>query len=391
MQRLETTSRCSEWFEPLHEIAIEATGLDDFGDSHYRQGLKVLLSCLEGGCDLSDVGWYATKLKITHVLKRRLLAEQAFKTRPKALSHEIRRPLVITGLVRTGSTALHYLLARDPNRQCLPYWLAEYPQPKPPLDTWQTQPDFQASKRSLDMMYDAAPDLKAIHFMTAEGPEECGHLMAQTFTDDYWECGMSAPEYVQWYEGCDMEPTYRQHKKLLQYISAPDPQTPWLLKYPVHMKHLASFLKVYPDALVVWTHRDPAKVMSSYASLLCGFRFLNVNHVDKTQVALEQVEIWAAAAERAINIRRKQKPEQFYDLYFQDFVADPIAAVRRIYEYFDLKWNDECESALNAWQADNPRDKHGRHGHSVADIDLSHEQIRERFASYIDHFSVSSD
>ena len=388
MQRLDRIEKHVDWVDALHDIARDTTGLDDFGDTAYLEGLRVLLECYDIGCDLTPIGVIAAKQKLVHVLERRLLSEQAFKERPQILEQPIERPLVITGIVRTGSTALHYLMARDPERQALPYWLAEHPQPRPPEGEWAAHPDFQRSKGFLDMMFQVAPALKAVHYMQADWPEECGHLMAHTFTDDYWECGMRAPHYVEWYEGCDMVPTYTRHKKLLQLIGSPHPERPWLLKYPVHMKHLDSFLEVYPDARVIWTHRDPTKIMSSYASLIAGFRLLNVNEVDKDDIVREQMEVWASGADRAIDVRAGRDPSQFFDLYFDDFVADPVESVKRIYHHFDIGWTDPCEGALRAWSEGNPQDRHGKHTHSLDEIQVSPERVAERFAHYIDTFNL---
>ncbi len=175
----------------------------------------------------------------------------------------------------------------------------------------------------------------------------------------------------------------------MQLIGSSEPDKPWLLKYPVHMKHLRSFLEVYPDALVIWTHRDPAKVMSSYASLLAGFRALNVTRVDRNDITREQMEIWASGAERAIQVRAGAQQAQFYDLHFNDFVKDPVGSAQRIYETFGIEWTPECETALRAWSDENPQEKHGKHGHSLDAIETTRDEMLERFAAYIDHFNVA--
>lgn len=388
MQRLDEIERCVDWIEPLHEIAREETGLEDFGDTHYLEGLRVLLEQFDLGCDLSPVGKIATRFKLIHVLKWRLLTEQAFKEDPTILDNPIDKPLVITGLVRTGSTALHYLLAADPHRQALPYWLAEHPQPRPPEAEWEAHPDFQKSKASIEMMWKVDPSLKSIHFMAPDWPEEGGHLMAHNFTDDHWEGALRVPHYIQWYENTNMVETYRRHKKLLQLIGSTRRGMPWLLKYPVHMKHLASFLEVYPDARVIWTHRDPSNVMSSYASLLAGFRRINSDKVDRDDIVREQIEVWATGAERAIEVRKTRDPAQFYDLHFDDFVGDSVGAAEKIYRYFGIDWVPECEAAMQAHRDANPQEKHGKHAHSLDAVGMSREEMLERFSHYIEHFNV---
>lgn len=393
MERLQHCNRYVDWIEPLHEIVTEETGLSDFGeDKSYLTGLSVILEALDDDCDLNELGKYAAPIKLTHMLKERLLAEQSFKDRPEVLNIDIKKPVVITGMVRTGSTALHYLMARDPNRQNLQYWIGERANPRPPRETWQSNPGFQATQMGLDAMYEMSPDLRAIHYMAADWPDECSHLMAHTFTDDHWQCGRRVPMYNEWYENVDMVPTYTQHKKLIQLIGSNEPEKPWLLKYPVHMKHLKSFLTVYPDAQVIWTHRDPATVMSSYVSLIAGFRNIGARPetIDRDDILNEQMEIWANATERAIEVRRQFPQAQFFDLHFEDFIADPVGQVKKVYGQFGIDWTPECESALNQWNDDNQQNKHGKHSHAREALALGREQIHERFSKYINHFEVKT-
>ena len=390
MERLQRFYKYEDWITPLHEIAMEQTGLSNFGDSSYLVGLERILDSLDRDCDLNGSGKQVAPLKLVHVLKQRLLTEQAFAQNPALSEISIEKPLLITGLVRTGSTALHYLMAKDPSRQHLEYWLAEHPKPRPPCKNWSADPDFITSQGNIDLMFNAAPELKAIHFMAADWPEECGHLMAQTFTDDYWQCTRRNPQYNDWYEQADLEPTYRQHKRLLQLIGSNAPDKPWLLKYPVHMKHLKSFLTVYPDAQVIWTHRDPSAVLSSYVSLIEGFRSLSVepDTLDRNDILTEQMEIWGNATERAMAVRDQFPETQFYDLHFNDFMQDSVEQVKKVYAYFGLEFGPNCEQAMQQWCDENPQNKHGQHIHSRDTLSISKEQMLERFDTYIKRFGV---
>ena len=389
MRRLRQIEKFIDWMDPLHEIAMEKTGLSDFGeDKAYLTGLRVLLESEDLDCDLQVPHHFGYKL--VHVLEQRLLAEQAFKERPEVLEHKIERPLVITGMVRTGSTALQYLMAQDPNRQHLQYWMSERPQPRPPRDTWESNADFLATQGRIEAMYKMAPETKSMHFAAADYPEECGHLMAQTFTDEYWQIGSRVPHYNAWYETADLVPTYKQHKRLIQLIGSNEPDKPWLLKYPVHLKHLKSFLTVYPDARVIWTHRDPASVLSSYTNMNAASRKMTVRHetIDRDDLFHEQLDVWAAGTERAVGVRATYPDSQFYDLHFQDFVADPVARIEEIYRHFAIDWTPECQAAVGAWNDDNPQNKHGKHAHAAQAVPLSREQIHERFATYINACGV---
>jgi hypothetical protein len=379
--------------EALHEEAARIVGDDDFGDPSYLEGLRVLLDAYDAEARFNDYGRAAARQTVRDVLVQRLRCERQWREHPEVLRGEIRRPLVICGLVRTGSTALHYLMGQDPDLQVLQYWLAGNPQPRPPRSEWAAHPDFARARAEIDAMYEADPSLKAIHFMMPDGPEECRHLLMQEFTDDSFEANSHVPSYSAWYQQADMLRSYERHRDLLRLIGSTDRERTWLLKYPVHMRFLRTFLEVYPDACVVQTHRDPLAVMPSYVSLIAGFRALHEEPIDRPDIARRQLELWAAGADDAIDLRRKRDSAQFYDLHFADFMADPIGAVRRIYAHFGRTLSDAGEQALGAWQAANPQHKHGRHEYSTApeDVGLTREQILDRFAEYMEYFGMQPE
>jgi hypothetical protein len=388
MRRIKACEKFIDWIDPMHEIAMEKTGLTDFGeDKSYMLGLTKLLEQQDAFCDLQIPIGYS--LKLIHMLEQRLLAEQRFKDNPDILLNPIEKPLVITGMVRTGSTALQHLAAGDPNRQHMEYWMSEYPQPRPPREEWSQHPEFIRSQQRIDELYERVPETKAMHFNAADLPDECGHLLAQTFTDEYWQICSRVPLYNEWYENCDMVPTYKQHKKLLQLIGSNEPTKPWTIKYPVHLKHLKSFLKIYPDARVIWTHRDPASVLTSYTNMNATNRALSVRPetLDRADLLHEQMEVWANALVRAIDIRKQYPQAQFFDMHFDQYVKDPVAMAKKAYQHLGSDWTPECEQGMTEWNDAHPQHKHGKHKPKT--IDLSRAQIHERFAEYINHFGVS--
>ena len=189
-------------------------------------------------------------------------------------------------------------------------------------------------------MYSFDPGLRKIHLMAPDLAEECRHFLAQSFTDDSFEVNATVPSYTAWYEGGRHLETYRRHRRLLGLLGGTDPRR-WVLKYPVHLKHLEALLAAYPDACIVQTHRDPTKVMASYVELIAGFRAIFEHDIDRAAIAREQLEVWAAGADRAIAVRAAHDPAQFHDVFFGDFIADPIAAVRGIYARFGLTLSDD--------------------------------------------------
>jgi hypothetical protein len=230
-----------------------------------------------------------------------------------------------------------------------------------------------------------------MHLMTADGPEECRHLLCQTFTDDTFECNATIPSYARWYAAQDMRPAYQQHKRLLQLIGAPTPQRRWLLKYPVHMGNLRSLLEIYPDACFVQTHRDPAAVIPSICSLVAGFHSLYEDDFDRRALASDQLELWARRLEAGVAVRGEQPRERFFDLHFSELQSDPLGAVRRLYDHFGFALGGEAERRMRAHLAANPRGKHGEHVYSAAEFGLSVPVMRERFAAYAKHFAVATE
>ncbi len=380
--------------DALHARAVELAGFDDFGDPSYLRNLRVLLRAYDEEARFNDYGADVARQMVTGTLVKRLRSQHQLQGNPDFLERKIERPLVICGLVRTGSTALHYLMGQDPDLQALQYWLGAQPQPRPPRSMWASHPDFIQANSEIEAMYQTDPSLRAIHFMMPEGPEECRQLMMQEFTDDGFEVNNHVPSYSTWFENVDMKPTYQRHRDLVRLIGSSErADKTWLLKYPVHMRFLDTFLEVYPDACIIQTHRDPAAVFSSYVSLISGFRALVEDPIDRTEIARRQLELWVNAADRAIEIRKRHDQAQFYDLHFSDFMKDPVVAVKTIKNYFGLDLSAQGEQSLRNWQTDNPQHKHGKHVYSRAseDVGLTSDEIRSHFSHYMNHYGLSAE
>jgi len=375
----------------LQRAAVARAGSDDFGDSYYEEGLEVVLDAYDHEARFSEVGRRIAYHGIVDILAKRLRSEQLLKQNPGVRETAIRRPIIITGLVRTGSTALHHLIGQDPAIQVIEYWLGNFPQPRPPRAEWDTHPDYQTCAKELELMYAADPELRKIHWMIPDGAEECRHFLAQSFTDDFFEVNATVPSYIRWYEGRHMTEAYERHRRLLQLVGSTSPERPWVLKYPVHMKHLAALFAVYPDACIVQTHRDPSQVLSSYISLVAGFRGIYEQDINREAIAREQLAVWANGIERGLAVRQQRDPAQFYDLHFRSFRADPVGSVRRIYEHFGLPFSEESERRLTAWTQQNPEGSTGQHEHSMSGIGLTRDAILDRFTRYMEYFDITPE
>jgi hypothetical protein len=377
--------------EALLEGARRATGLSDFGDPGFREGLGVLLRAYDEEARLTPFGAWMTRQQLAGILRARLGVVEGLRRDPACRAAPIRRPVFVLGLPRTGTTALHALLAADPACQALEYWLAASPGPRPPREGWERDPRFKEAAFGLRMTYWLDPGLRAIHDLTPDGPDECRHLLGQCFTDDTFDSNATIPSYTAWYRKADLRPSYAWHRDVLHLIGRPTPKKRWLLKYPAHLAHLHVLLETYPDACIVQTHRDPSRVLPSLCSLVANWRGIYEDGVDVRTVARWQVEMWAERLEHALAVRARLEPGRFFDLHFREIVEDPVAAARRVHDHFGLPWTGEGERAMRAWHAAHPPGRHGAHRYDAARFGLSPGEIRERFRAYTGRFGVPAE
>jgi hypothetical protein len=376
----------------LRAAAREAGGgLGDFGDDAWLEGFRRLLDAYDRESHLTDMGRAMVWGELTNVLRNRILVERAVAECPVIRSHEIRRPIFILGLPRTGTTALHHLLAQDPGNQTLEFWLASAPKPRPPRSEWERHPHFQEALKTLEWMYTTDPSLKAIHLMTADGPEECRHLLQQTFMDDTFECNATIPSYSAWYRRKDATGAYARHRDVLRVIGSTTPERRWVLKYPSHLRHLRELFAVYPDACIVQTHRDPSRVLASLSSLIAGWRALYEGESDRKAIGRWQLGLWTNTMANALAFRKKSDPKRFFDLDFREIVFDAVGAARRAYEHFGLDFTAEGERRLRSWRDANPQHKQGEHRYDAADFDLAPDRVRDAFRPYFEHFGITAE
>ncbi len=374
--------------EQLHAVATERTGLDDFGSDHYREGLAVLEESLEAEAAMTDVGRYAITEIITQALMGRLRAEAGLKARPEAASTPVARPLVIVGLPRTGTTALHQLLAAGPHFQGLELWLAEMPRPRPPRDQWDRIDDYVACKAKTDALAEMDPERAAIHRQSAELVDECWNLFRQSFASVTFECLFRIPSYSAWWAACDMGPAYARHRRSIGLIGVDEPDTRWLLKDPSHLFAPEALFATYPDANVVMTHRDPLKAVASVCSLTAASRRGFEYHPDDVAHGSEQTELWARGIDRMLAARAGRE-DRFHDLHFDDFGADPLGSVAAICDRFGYRFDTAAERAMARWVADHPRGEHGVHDYGPEQYGLRAEALYERYARYIETCGVA--
>ncbi len=365
----------------LHGLASKVTGLEDFGPDDYTDGLAVLLESLDRDAGLTARGRKVMRAMLRGALAARLASEAGWRANPGYAQARIDRPVFVTGLPRTGTTALHRLLTADPAHQGLELWLAEVPQPRPPRDTWAADPVFRYIQAGCERHHTEHPEFMGVHYMAADQVEECWQLLRQSMRSISWECLAHLPGYSAWLRSQDWTGAYQRHRRNLQLIGLGDGRR-WVLKNPSHLFALGGLLRAYPDALVIQTHRAPEVAIASVCSLAAqasaGWSTTFTGEV----IGRDQLELWARGLEDFTAERARHDPARFFDVGYEDFVADPVGTAESVYGNFGLPFSGAAADAMRGLAARNAGNQ-ARSGHRYAlqDFGLTAADTGARFGA----------
>lgn len=364
----------------LHELATESTGSTDFGPDDYSAGLEVLLESYAREAKLTPLGAMVAREILRGALAARALSEAAWKERPCA-DIPIERPIFVTGLPRTGTTALHRLLTADPAHQGIEMWLAERPQPRPPRPEWASNTDFQEVDAVYRAQRAANPELSGMHFMDAVEVEECWRVLQQSMQSISHECLNYLPTYSAWLTEQDWTSAYERHRRNLQLIGANDTERRWVLKNPSHIFALDEIMRVYPDALIIHTHRAPRTIIASMCSVNQQATRGWSEAFDPHTIGRTQLDLWARGIEKFTSARRRYDPAQFLDVEYDDFVSDPLRTVASVYAHFGIDFSDRAQAAIHAMDTESHQgERKPKHHYDLADFGLTADEVDERFA-----------
>lgn len=379
--------------ESLMQAARDATGLDDFGPDDFEEGFAVLLESYAKDANLTDLGVQLAHDEIVGDLVGRLQVVEQLKQRPEILETELERPIFILGLPRTGTTTIHHLLQQDPDSQVLEYWLGVVPKSRPPRATWKDDPDFQRVAEVLRLTYESDPGLRALHDVSAEGAGECRFVFRHLFKDDSYDHTAYLPSYREWFDAQPMDDVYRWYHDVLKLIQYPnDVGKRWILKYPPHLRCLKELFREFPEACVIHTHRDPAKVIPSFASLLAHFTAVYEKEVDPHQVGALAARLWKERiAQGVIDREELGRESQFVDLHFREVLADPVGSLQKAFSALDLPLSDTAVLQMNAWQESHQPERHGTHQYSAEEYGLDPDELSDAFHEYRDQYGIPSE
>ncbi len=370
------------------------TGLDDFGDEDFREPLGQFIESLESEANLTPIGRMMARGEILQGLTNRLEILDWCRRYPEIERQPITAPIFIIGMPRTGTTILHELLMHDPANRIPLTWETDFPCPPPESATYHDDPRIEKVQSILDRSESLIPDFKRMHRMGAELPQECVRIMTPEFASMAFMITYRVPSYGRWLiENFDWTHTYAAHRRFLQVLQWRCPGERWILKTPAHLWALPALLAEYPDARLIQTHRDPLRILGSITSLGTTLRTMSSRNPDPQAVA-EEWSAWNAnALDAAVDARESGllSPNNVIDIHFAEFVADPIASTRRIYDKFGIYHSTETGRLMRAYLDANPSDKHGAHEYNFADTGLDVDEERAKVARYQRYFDVPSE
>jgi hypothetical protein len=376
----------------LLEEARQKTGLTDFGDDAFRTPLRVLLASL-ADARLNAVGTTIMRASLRRSLVQRLLAEDWFTRHPEIADERIEGPLVVVGTMRSGTTLIQRLLARDPRFYCALGWEVGEPAPRPGTSWDSPDPRIADGEAITRQIRDFAPELYAIHPTHALEAEEEIVFLADAFLSHVPEASCHVPAYRSWLDTQDFTPAYRYLRRMLQLLQWQKRQRGerrerWTLKTPAHLGYLDTLFSVFPDAHVIHMHRSPLETIPSGASLNYTLWRMHADDVDPTEVGRQWLErmAWATRRGLAVRDRMPDATQRFTDVWYRDAVADPLGQAERIYGAVGVELIPEARASMETWLAADTRAQRPVHRYAAGQFGLTDGEIRDAFADYIRRF-----
>jgi hypothetical protein len=371
--------------------AVKTAGSADLGSESYREPLEVFLQACEHEADLTTFGRILISKMLASALDNRIALHQWSLDHPEVLAERINSPWVIVGLPRTGTSVLSMLLGLDPTARPLLQWEAAHLIPPPSLADGDEDPRIAQTAKELDGLMKLNPPLKAMHPFGATLAQECVSLFMYDVRTLALETQAHVPTYARWLERADMTPAYAQHRLALQTLQSRQPTERWILKTPNHLWHLDALLAAYPDARIIWTHRDPGPVVTSLASLANAGQRPLTWRADPRPTAEEWKRKCAFALGSAVAFDDKSAEGWCQHVHYDALMADPLQTVRDLYGHFGAEVSDLHVRRMEVFLKDRPKDAFGRHLYDPLDFGWTYAGLAEEFLDYTQRYDIRSE
>lgn len=352
------------------------------------EGLKQLLASIRAESELSLFGRLALRWDLIRLLRNAQLIEDAHVANPALAAAPIRAPLFILGLPRSGTSFLHDLMAQDAGNQVPRNWQMIYPAPRPPDFSPKKDKRVRTVDRQLDLFNNLAPGFRQLHPIYADSPQECSEITAHVFQSLRFDSTHRVPSYFNWLEAYGHDDAFVFHKKFLQFLQNGKAER-WVLKCPDHTFTLDAILRVYPDARFVILHRDPIAVLGSVAHLTQVLRQPFLRNIDAGEIGAQVASRWIQGANLLLQFdQHAGVPEsRKFHMQYEDFTASPLAAIQRVYAYFNEELTDSAMRAMEDQIKAKPRGGYGRHApYRLENFKLNAAALQNGFMPYIQHY-----
>jgi hypothetical protein len=375
--------------EDLIRLAQRSSGLVDFGEAPFRAGLDAFLRACNDEAGLSLFGYFGTRWDVRRFLTNLLRLRYEEQKAPEILDEPIEKPLFIMGMPRSGTTFLHRVLACDEANRAPQIWEPIHPY-RALNDRGRNDRRRQRVSRQLQMFAMLTPEFKRMHPVEAVSPQECSDITAHVFISPRFDTTYSIPSYRSWLTATGQLDAYRFHKRFLQHLQHQQKiRRRWVLKCPEHIFALEALKQIYPDARVVFVHRDPLDVVLSVARLTEVLRTPFSKHIDRSEIGRHEEEIWGAAGELMIGVAdREPFAEPICHIQFRDLVGDTFSVLEDLYRHFNLVLESETVARVTRMLEQAPRAGYGANRYSFDTYGFDRKRLQQRFAPYVERFAI---
>ena len=379
--------------DSLVNTAIKNTGLSDFGGDEWREPFEIICRAFDEEAKLNLIGRMMCRSDMLIFLEGRLQIEEAYRQHPEIEDEEIKQPLIIAGQGRSGTSMLLNYLEVIPGNGAIQTWESMFPCPPPEKAMYQSDPRIEKADKLVKQWTRVVPELEAVHEFSGAIPTECVQPMCFSFTSIWFNLLGQIPSYSAYMERADWKSAYEYHKRLLKLLQWKNPRRNWVLKSPEHSRYLPTILEVFPDACLLWPHRDPVKAMSSSVNLtgllnyirsddpkVSGFEHYNVpeNSVSMLETTIDWLENGTIPKERLCN------------LLYVDLIERPVDVIRQIYEHFKMELSLNDITVFEEYLAANPREARPSHSYNTG----TNEQVtkeRALYSRYQSYFNIPNE
>ena len=380
--------------DELLDEATRRTGLADFGGDAFAEPYRIFVKALDEEAKLHPIGRILARGDVRSWLENRLLLTDARRRSPEIAREQVRAPLFITGLPRTGTSILHELLAQDPAHRAPLHWEVRRPCPAPEAASFEFDSRIAVAEAEVQLWNHVVPEYAAMHELGAQLPVECIQITAHEFRSDELIGRHVVPSYAAWLARADLAPAFAFHRHFLQHLQSRCRRERWVLKAPSHLGALPQLFAEYPDARVVVTHRDPLKLLPSVASILYSTAWVRSDAVDAQAVLgwfTPETCSRLLDSMSALRAAGTLPAAQFCDVRYADLMARPFETLAAVYDHFGIPLCAEAEARMRAYLAGKPKNKLGSHRYAFAHTGRDASRERERFRSYQERYGVPSE